>query len=230
MMLMNGVVDGDVILTVEERLDISDGARIGGDLKYSALIEMKVPEGVVVGDTSFNKFEEQQILQEVTSQYYTFKVISFISALVMLFLLAFLAPKMLISGGHNIKKNPFLAFGLGLAMFIGGILVTIVLMATVVGLPLGLIWLALLLIAFYLARFFTAVWLVNYIIDFARRKNYARTILFGMAAAALLVYYLVGYIPYVGWILSVVLFLIGLGGIALTDFEYFKFLKDKKKL
>lgn len=231
MIFLRGTVDGDVTVIIEEKLEVRPEAKINGDLKYSAIVPMDIPDGVVAGDTEFNKFETaEKDLNKVTSFYVIYRAISYLASLLLLLLLVWGAPRGLMRAAEEMKKSPLKTFGIGLLTLIGGFLGAIILMVTVIGLPLGVIILLMLIASFYFAKLFASVWLAAYLINFAKKKKYQRLILFGATAAALLFYYLIGLVPYVGWLISAVLFLIGLGGIVITKKYFWEYLRAKKQI
>ena len=81
-----------------------------------------------------------------------------------------------------------------------------------------------LLIVFYVAQIFVSMWVAGYLFKI---KNFGKTKLFGAAALGLFLYYLVGFIPYVGWAVKIVLFLVGVGAIAMRKMHIWKVLKEK---
>lgn len=228
MLVLGGIVGGDVIVTVEEKLDLSEHAYIGGDLKYSGLIEMDIPEGVVVGEVTFNQFDTEEELEKVTSAYFIYRVISYLSLLLLLFVFVMLAPRALIKAGNTTKENVLKTLGMGVLTAIVGFVGSILLMVTVIGIPLGLIIFAFLFVALYISRIFVAAWLASYVVNYAKKKKYLKLHLFFGMAVALLVYYLIAMIPYIGWFISLILFLIGLGSLVMMKKEYYMFLKGKK--
>ncbi len=225
MLLLNGVVGKDVIVTIEDTINISDNAKILGDLKYSALLEANIPDGVVSGEILFNQFEEESVLENITYAFFIWKILSFLSALILAGILVLLAPKALIRATKITSENILKTFGVGLLTMIVAIIGAIVLMVTVVGVPVGLIIFAILLMAIYFAKVFVAVWLAGYVLNY--KKKISRWKLFGVMALAMLAYYIVGVIPYVGWVANLILFLIGIGAMVLLKIEYFKFMKEK---
>lgn len=226
-LLLNGTVGKDVIVTIEDQLSVSKSAKILGNLKYSALIESEIPKGVVKGETSFNKFEKETLLETVTYMFFAEKVVSYLSALILLAICIFIFPKMLLRGAAITKENILRSFGVGLLTLIVAGIGSILLMLTVVGIPFAIIILALLLIVFYISNIFVSVWIASYV---ANRKKVPPTKLklFLWSALALLVYYLVNMIPFAGWFLNLVLFVIGVGTLVLLKKEVYFFLRSKK--
>ncbi|MBU1151925.1 hypothetical protein KJ632_03825, partial [Patescibacteria group bacterium] len=102
MLIVNGIVGGNIIATVEEKLEIGTSAQVGGDLNYAALIEMDVPEEQVVGEIQFNKFQKEEIEEDVSAVnalYWSFRGVSFLSALMILILWVAFAPNSLLRAG-----------------------------------------------------------------------------------------------------------------------------------
>lgn len=226
MLFLNGEVGRDVIVTVEDQFVIDEAAKIGGNLKYSALLESNVPVGVVKGKIAFNKFQRDSVLQNLTYLFLVHKVFSLISALLIVLLLVIFMPKILIRSAEITKANIPKAFGVGLLAMIGGLIVPLILMFSVIGIPLGLITFAGLMILMYLAKIFAASWAASYLMNF--KKKLSKWKLFFVISLALFAYYLVSLVPYVGLLAEVVLFLIGAGSLVLLKLEYLKMMKVKK--
>ena len=225
MLILNGTVGHDVIVTIEDTMSIADDAKIKRNLKYSALLEGSVPDGVVKGEVSFNKFERETVLETVTYASFIQKGLSFLSALFLLAIFVISVPKSLISGAKLAKQNVPKAFGIGLLAVIVAVIGALILTITIVGIPLGLIMLGLFLIVMYISKIFVAAWASSYVLNF-RKKN-SKWKIFGVMAGALLLYYILGMIPFVGWIINLVLFLIGVGILVQLKIVYYKFLKTK---
>lgn len=225
MFILNGTVEGDVIITIEDSMLVSDGAQILGDLRYSALLEADIPATVVAGETSFNRFEREAVLSNVTYLVFVYKILSYVAALILALLFALFAPKMLVNSAKLTRESILKTFGIGLLGMVVAFIGSIILMVTIVGIPLALIVFSVLLIVIYIAKIFTAVWLSSYLLNFKRKLS--RLKLFGALALMLFVYYLLGFIPYVGWVIHIVLFLIGVGALILVKRDCYLFLKNK---
>ena len=230
MLFLNGTVARDVIITVEDSLGISELANVGGDLKYSALLEASIPEGVVKGDIEFNKFEREGVVESLTFFSFIQKILSFVSALILMLLFGIFSPKPLVQSAELTRENILRSFGIGLLTVIGAVIGSILLMITVVGIPIALIVFALMLVAFYFVMIFVAAWLASYVFNYKRKKIWVKPRYFLALSIALLVYYLIGIIPYIGWFINIILFLIGIGSLVLVKIEYYKFLRSKKML
>jgi hypothetical protein len=230
MLILNGKVGGNVTVTVEEKVEISENAKIMGDLNYSALLEMDFPENTVEGEIKFNKFTANEGADEMVKQlndaYLGWKMWSFLSALLILGLLAGFMSKMLLKAGSLAKADLLKTFGIGILTVIVAFVGSIILMATVVGIPLALISFIILMISCYLAKIFVSAVFASFIIN-TKKKKYFKLKLFGLMTVGLFAYYMIGFIPYVGWFLNIVLFLIGIGAIVLCKQEQIKILRSK---
>ncbi|MFA7685999.1 MAG: hypothetical protein WCX95_04340 [Candidatus Gracilibacteria bacterium] len=229
MLIVNGKIGGSLIVTIEEKLDISKTALINGDVKYSALIDMNVPTASVKGMIHFNKFDNQEALKEVTNAYLSYRLMSYLSALLFVLIMIWLTPNALIKAAENTKKDILKTFGIGVVTMIAGFVGAILLMVTIIGIPLGLMIFAALFMAAYVAKIFVAAWVASYVINFKKpaAKHFKVKLFFGIAGA-MLIYYLIGLIPLVGWLVDIILFLIGIGSMAIVKKEGLTFLKAKK--
>ena len=226
MLLLNGTVNGDVIVTIEDKIDVSEEARIEGDLKYSALLEASIPENNVGGTISFNKFHVDNILQNLTYASFVHKGLSYLSSLLIASMFVIFIPKTLTKAALVTKQYVLRSFGIGVLTMIGGTIGAIILMFTVIGIPIGLITLAVLSVLIFLAKIFAAAWMTSYFINYQGKTNKFK--FFGGLALSLLAYYLIGLVPRVGWLVDFVLFLIGVGSLVLLKLEYLQFLRKKK--
>ncbi|MBI2634727.1 hypothetical protein HYW82_03620 [Candidatus Peregrinibacteria bacterium] len=228
-LILNGSVHGDVIVTVENDFMISPSARINGNLNYSAILEADVPAGVVQGKISFNEFERASLLEDITFFLVVQKLFSFLAALVLLALVSAFMPKMVTRAALLARTQLLKSFGVGLLTLAGSFIAAMILIITVIGVPIAMIILGMLIVVFFFTKVFVAAWLSAYIFDY--RKKISRIKLFGMLVLGLLIYYIVGLIPYyAGLIVSIVFFITGVGSMALLKIEYWKFLRAKGKL
>ncbi|MFA5820570.1 MAG: hypothetical protein WC873_00415 [Candidatus Gracilibacteria bacterium] len=228
--LFGGNVAGDMTVTIEDRFDVKENAKIGGNLNYSAVLESKIPDGVVAGKVEFNKFERDMSTKEVTTAYYTFRLISYFAILLIALLAIIFMPNATAHIAKTTRENVWKACWVGLVTLIVGFVGSLILLPTLVGAPVAIILLISLFIVMYLAKIYVAFWLAGYMLDHLPKKKYFKVELFFATALGLLAYYLVGMIPYVGWLLNLVLFLIGVGSAVLTEKEYYLYLRRKKVL
>ncbi len=141
MFLLNGVIGGNVIVTVEDTIDIASTAKIGGNLEYSSLLETTVPTGVVQGTVKFNKFEDDGLLESLTYWFFVEKIFSFLSSILILLLYILFAPRALVSAAEMTQKAVLKSFGIGLLTIIAAVIGGLLLTVTIIGIPLALMFL-----------------------------------------------------------------------------------------
>ena len=230
MLFLNGKIFDDVNVTIEDSVIISETAEIYGDFNYSGLIEAGIPENVVKGEINFNEFERESIMEDLNRLFFLQKLLSFIASVILMVIFVLFIPKALVKAGDLTRENIVRSFGVGLLTLISGLMGSIILMVTVVGIPLALILFSILLIVYYLAKIFVAAWFVSYIFDFKRKKIWVKFRYALWLSVALLIYYFLSSVPMVGWIINLILFIIGVGSLLLVNIEYIKYLKSKKML
>jgi hypothetical protein len=227
-MILNGKVNGDVSVTVEDSIQVSEEALIGGDLDYSAILEGTVPAGVVQGQVKFNKFETEETVEGLVNLSLIQNLWSYLASLILLTIFVIFMPKVLTRSALLAKEKVVRAFGVGFLTLAIALVGAIALMITIVGIQLGVIIFAALLMLFFLAQLFAAAWMSSYIVDY--KKKIKKRKMFLVMALMLLAYHVIGLIPVVGWIVNLVFFIIGTGAWFQLEMEYFQFLKKKKML
>ncbi len=231
MFILNGVVEGDVTMTVEDTINISDEARIGGDLNYTAILETEFPKSVIGGQVNYNQSTPRESVEDIdtTAAFFAFKIVSYVSALIIAFLFVVFAPRLVEKSAKLTSENIIKSFAVGVLTMILAFIGSLILMMTLVGIPIALIISAALVIIFYISKVFVAIWLAGYIVNFRKKKNLKVKMFFAIMLT-LFMYYLLSAVPYLGWLINMILFLIGAGTIMLLKQEYLVFLKSKKML
>lgn len=228
LLIINGTVGGNINITLEDSIQMGENAQVGGDLHYSALFETEIPAEMVAGEVVFTQFEKESIEEDLNSFYYTRTLYGFVATLLLCFIFVWFYPNALLRAAEVAKKETFKAFGAGLLMMIALFMGSLILFFTVIGIPLAAIGFALLLILFYLGRVFAVVWMSSYVFKFGKKTK--RSKLFAAVFTALVAYYFIGLIPYIGMIINLILFFIGVGALVLIKVEHIKLLKSKKLL
>jgi hypothetical protein len=230
-MRLNGKVGRNVEVAVDKIFMVSEKAVVTGNLKYTALQDMKVPKQAVKGKIEFNKvdFNKEEAAEGIAGAYVGYKAASYLAALFIVLLLTIFCSNMLVKSVEQVKKNVLKTFGIGLVTMILGFVGSLILMVTLIGIPVGLMLLVLLFMATYLSKIFVATWLASYLMDFKKTNaKRFRLKLFFAIAGALLAYYIVCAIPVLGWMLNAILFMIGIGSMVMVKKEGFMILRSKK--
>ncbi len=229
-MYLNGLIEGDAILTIEDTIYIEPDARIDGNLKYSALFEASVPNGSVGGKVSYNKFENGDMLKDLTHFTFLQRIVSFLSSVALALLLILLTPQLLIKSAAITNTYVLKALGVGILTVIVGLVSALILMVTIIGVPFAMIILSVFLIIFYFAKIFTAAWIANTFFVKPKKKKGVKLRMILWITLILLAYYLTTMIPIVTWFIRFLTLFIGVGAIALTKKEFFAILKKNQVL
>ena len=157
---LGGTVGGNVDMTTGQ-LVVLPGAYITGNLKYRSPESADVPPGTVGKETDFiqEKYDDEKKD--------SFSIISWFVGYLALVLIGLLGmaiwPEYIQTIASKTSEAPGKAFLTGLGIFIASFVLVFLLFVTLIGIPLGMILLALIFAALYIARIFTALWLGKYL-------------------------------------------------------------------
>ena len=227
---INGHIKGNVKAEVDEKLTLGSGAVVDGTLEYSArntdILQMN--EGAVVaGEVSFTKVdvvdrhEAKNFIFAAIGAFIFFKLIALIIAVLVL---VWLFRKFSNSVVEGVVKDPLQMLGKG---FVAAVVVpaaAILLFVTVVGIPLGL----LLMFGYGLLSFVVCLYagvVVGAWVSKLVRKSGHAVITYKNAAGGVVLLMIVKFIPLIGWIIGLFVFLVTLGSI--VDMIHKRFWKER---
>lgn len=232
MLILNGVIRGNVDVTVENTVSFNQGAKVLGDFTYRKLIEDNIPKGVVSGKVIYKEFSHSN---ESSSNLNSFgllvamKSFSIFNALLIALIFVIVTPKLLEKSSEISKQNLLKTFAVGLLAFILFIIGIIILLMTVIGVHLAVVFGFVFGAMVYLSKIFACALLMSYIVDFKKKKRLKLKMFFAITLC-LIIYYMIGMTPFVGWVINMILFLIGLGSMVLTKQYYFLYLRNKNQI
>jgi len=216
---INGDVRGDVKVRAE-RVDLGPDARIGGRLQYTAREELVQAEGAQVAGVVVRQRERQAGDEgAVVERRWDFPmpwraggILSALSLLACAAVFLLLVPRYGAQAADRLRDGPLGALALGVLAVIAVPVVAVLLFITLLGIPLGLLLLALYPVML-LAGFFVGVLAVARRVVAALGKpqptRFAASL--GWFALALALVLLVGMVPAVGGLAIVLLTLAGTG-------------------
>lgn len=186
-------------------------ALVYGNLTYSSSKELSLTSSHVQGNINYKQeiIEEESITSVILE-----KVIDVCNTLLYVFvvflLCLWLAPKFLAKASSYIAPaSAVKSFGIGLLSTIVAGFVGIALLFTVVGVPVGLAVIALLVLLLSIATAVTSISITYQLKEkFGFAKNYLAYL---TLACVVIVIWALGFIPYVGVVVSFVVKMIGLG-------------------
>jgi cytoskeletal protein CcmA (bactofilin family) len=217
-------VNGNVELEVEN-LTILSTANIGGDLSYTSEEEANIQSGAQIAGATTHKLPEvQPEVKKDWTKIFPFvlffgvlaTVLSFLMALVAGVVIIFLAPKKLTSITDAIGTRPGPSAGWGAMILFLTPIAALIVCLTIIGIPIGLITLALYGIALYLAQIPVGLFIGRWIIGRFRVVE-SKAIMVGALAVGLAILKLLSLIPYFGFFVGFVVVLFGLGAVVAAE-------------
>jgi hypothetical protein len=206
---LNSSVGGGVEVDAE-RLTLGPAARLAGDLTYRGTAELRREEGSQVdGSIRFERREQGEGARGLFSLWLVAHLLMLLAGALFLGLFFRRFAQEMVHGAY---EQPLREMGRGLVALILLPIVSILLVMSVVGVPFGILGL-LAWVTLGIVACLTAPILLGHIIMRSIRTAPAalewQSIALGVA-----VFYLVGFIPFLGWVLQAILTLAAAGSIA----------------
>ena len=218
---IDGNVGGDVTVAARS-LVLGPAARIDGRLTYRGPSPAEVhPQAVIGGGMNYLvlRFEDER-LKPLAKAVAWGGAAAFTAGLFLIGLLAIvMLPQTTASSAGVLRSRPFSSLGLGFALVVCVPVAAILAMATLIGIPLGILLLfaypVLLMLGYLLGVMSVSDALANL---FARGKLPGRLPRILLLAALLIGLLLLARVPVAGWIVGPLLMLAGVGGLILAVF------------
>ena len=207
----NGVIDGD--LFSGSRL-LSVHGKIGGDLHYSSQNKAEFSnESKVLGKIKWGKHKPKVTKTMLSFDTLIRVILSTLAPLVVWIFVKLIRPTFWISLTQDKSDSPFKILGFGILALIFIPIVSLLLMITNIGIPLGLILLALYIIINYISKIilslFITYWLQN-------KYDWSNSQAFWLFLLGLIILTILDIIPMVGWFFSLIIVSFGHGSIILS--------------
>lgn len=226
---LGDTIGGDITAGVGQ-LTLTPNAKVSGDLTYWSDQDVQIQSGAQIsGKTTHNipaKPSKDQPKKAFASAAIGFKIVSFISALIIGFLLIKFLPNFVEQTKKVIDQKLLISIGVGFLALVLTPIVFIILLLLVVTIPLALILLVGFLITLYLAKIFVATWAGHRISKIFGWKigNFLSFFL------GLVVIYIISLIPFIGWLIWLLVVLTGAGAIFQIKLNSYKQLRSKNLL
>ncbi|MBU0705765.1 polymer-forming cytoskeletal protein [Patescibacteria group bacterium] len=222
----NSDVKGNVALFNFEKVIFGPGAKIHGDLWYRASQQIKIPEGVVVGNVIFSGIPSSQIEKNLPAFLAGFSLFSLLATLLFGLIMIWLCRYYVLHSADLAYEATLKSLGIGFLALILTPIVALVLLITTIGIPTAMVLMAFWLVALYAGKV-TAAMLIGFrIVRIEGDSGFGRV--FWSFALGTLIYTLIGMVPVVGWVVNLIFVLIALGSLTLYGFEVFGQLRKKK--
>ena len=208
---INGRVGGNLEADVG-RLTLGPAAVIGGDLIYTSPRKASVSPGAVIKGKTVHRVPAPKPEKRAPP---ALKPIFWLAGFLALFIVGVviiaLAPRGATTAADRLTGAPWISLLTGFILLVVVPAVVVLIMMTLIGIPLALILLAAYLLALYLSRMFAALAIGRWL--FARFGK-PRMSLYVDLLVGLLILWLLMAIPFVGWVVSLLAVLIGIGAVA----------------
>lgn len=205
-----------------EKLNISKDSRVGGALTYEsknlATIEN---EKVIIGKITHNlpKEVDNKSLNKINNKktqfgsmaWFAKELLSVFVHLIVAFILLAIWKKYIFKMNENMLNNFGKSLLAGFLVLIITPLITITLLITIIGIPISLLLVIIFALFLFLSRIFVAMTLGRYLVN-NYLSNYKDSIIL-ITLIGIFISYSIFAIPVIGWIVSFVAIIWGLGGI-----------------
>lgn len=191
-----------------ESIETSSHAVIVGNLNYSSTQEASIPSGTVNGKINFDK---KEIINENIISTYIISLGTFVITIAAIWLIClWIAPKFLQNNTSLITTKKILPIiGLGILTPIVLVILSVLLLVLGITSTLGLL---MLIALFVLIAISTSIFVITVNSVVCQKLKITKNVtIFGMVIISAIVLWLIGLIPYVGSIISLLAVILGLG-------------------
>lgn len=219
---MNGIVSGDTLVVIDEEFLLGPTASISGNLKRAGAGQFILEPGATVsGIISYQQddnasefprfFGTKALLQWQKKLKPITDLFGFVINVLIGFVLLGLFPKSFEKGITAIETQPYGVFGWGLLIAFMVPLLTILFALTIVGLPVSILILIISYSLWIVGQYLIAFFIGRKVLlkRFGERRGWSIFV-------GLLVFYLFGKIPYLGFSIQIMLIIFALGAMVLS--------------
>lgn len=224
-------IGGDITAGAGQ-ITLTPNAKVSGDLTYWSQSPAQIQPGAqILGKTTHNlppakvveRARPARILGIFTGVSLAFKIVGLLSALIIGLLLLKFFPIYTQRTVDVIAQKPWASLGIGFLTAVLTPIVLVILLITVIGIPIAMILLVTFLVVAYFAKIFVSlVFGQKFLQLFGQKIGSGWSLLSG-----LVIYGLITVVPILGWIVTILVVLFGLGAILLEEKDFYSQLKSK---
>lgn len=222
---LNAPIGGNITINADT-VTLGSNAVISGTLTYSATSELTREEGAqLIGTVNYEPKPIETSTEAVGVGTFAaiisiFVLVRFFALLISALLLGLLLKRYSDIVIHHAISRPLFEIGRGLLIAITLPIVSVLLLFTGIGIPLGIVGLLgfviLMIASWIVAPIILGSWIYDYLYKTEREVSW-KTILLGVV-----VYSILGLLPIVGWIVQVILGLLAIGAMSALKLEVLK--------
>jgi len=219
---LNSAVNGNVTVAHAGTFTLGPEAKINGSLTYTSTQPLtKDPGSVVKGPINYHHVEKQQQKEQPAAQaqaWIGFGIYQLLVEIVLSILLLYFVRKGMLTTLLRMKESPWKSLGIGFLYVVFAPLISLILLVL---LPLGLasffFYFLLLIVSIFIRDIFTG-WFIMHWWENRNKKDYFLDWKAGVIGPIGI--FLINLIPILGWLVSAIIGLIGIGAllINLTNF------------
>ena len=210
---INGVVGRNAFVdcsTINFNTDGNSNGIIYGNLNYSSSAKMSIPENAVNGEINYSASEDNEETIQSTIANYILDLGEFLVFVIIIWLLClWLAPKFLSNTNEYVGKKTLNILGYGVLALIAIPIACIILILLQLTGGFSLFLLALYILAIVITKSLFTITANNYLCS--KLKINKTSGIFGMLILSGIVVWVLTKIPYIGWIISLAITILGLG-------------------
>jgi cytoskeletal protein CcmA (bactofilin family) len=218
--IVSGDINGNVYL-IAEKIEVLPGARINGDFLYRSPNDANIsPEATITGNVSRR---EMKMPDKPEVSILPFLAFSFLSLLLSVSVLVWLLPRYMADASATIIEDGFKSIGVGFVFALVTPAVVLILLISVLGIPLGLMLLALYLILLFIG-FLVGIHLISEMMLRLLGKSTGSFTVWRLLTTAVAIVFImaVQLVPLVGGLGLIVLFLLGLGAAVMQLYRRYR--------
>lgn len=210
-LIISGHVGGDVDVRIGDELILSPTARIDGDLTYSSKRTASLSDrDSVKGNINFRRTTEEKGRLRLPSAFcLIWHVFSFLAAMVVGFVLLAVNKSHARSIAGAMRTDSLKSLGLGFSVLILIPFFVLLSILFIVTIPLGGILFLLFLVAFYVSKIYTGIFIGDAI--FRRLGREGSSLYLSLFLGLGLLYFVMS-LPFIGWLVYLLAVIYGLGG------------------
>lgn len=225
---LSNKIGGDLAVAAAA-IRLTSKASVGKNVTYWSETHPSIDEKATVMGTVTKRpipeaFKGEKVRRGVAGIKLVAGMVSFASTLLLGLLLLRIYPVFTLKAATTIQERPWISFGAGGAVLAGTPFLVLFCMATVLGIPIGLMLGALYLVTLYLGRVFVMLWVGQRIV---RRLSDSPSLSWAFVTG-LIVYSLVSLIPLIGKLATLFTLVAGLGALLITKKELVVKLREQQ--
>jgi cytoskeletal protein CcmA (bactofilin family) len=222
---LSGNIGGNVELDVKY-LNVLPGASINGNLTYTAPEEAEIQSGIVGRDITFNERPLREKEERIGASSIIWWFTKYLALLVVGLLVLAVLPNRIPAAARAVPEGSLMNLAAGFLLIVAGLVGSILLFVTVIGIPLGLLLLFMTVGVLYTVRLIFGLWLGGMI--FSRLGKESRPWMDMVLGLFLLLIFTS--LPWVGFWIYLAVTVITTGALFNEKKRFYKELKEKGML